>query len=418
VARPRKAEAPAKRRWAQWSIDFHKPSSRWRARPPASVDPKRSASYHATREAAERWATAEIERLAAAERSAAADITLGDWLGLWFLETAVSKNWSVRTRAICADHLWWFSPCHDILLRELVRAPLQRQVVHLLTVGAPRRPGSTSRLPARPLAHKGVRDAVNALRRAIKAAQEDGRMKTNPAAQVDVPRVVQKRPTIWTAEERAQLAPVIATDNLEALWVLLFTCGLRIGEALVLDWDDLDEGVPLIRIHRTLFKDGRVQDWTKSKRPREVLLPPVALAALRRHRERARPGSTWIFEGPEAWAFKRRGGAKHVPYSYDGVRHRLVRLCERAGIAYHPTHTGRHVHATNLLASGVAPADVAERLGHASAAVTLGLYAHATAEGARRATEVANLVLGEGFPGAFPGEQGSKTGLPTANKPR
>jgi hypothetical protein len=214
VARPKKpAPEPQRRAWGGWSVDVHRPSRRWRVRPPASIDPKRRATYFADRGAAEAWTRNEITRLAAAERTGAADVTLGDWLGYWYAEMAVSRDWSISTQAIYTYELWWFSPCHGILLSALTHAPLQRQVVQLLTVGAPRRPDSTSKLPTRPISPKQVSHAVNTLRRALRSAQSRGLMQSNPAAEVDVPRVVPKRPTVWTREERAKLAPLIACSN-------------------------------------------------------------------------------------------------------------------------------------------------------------------------------------------------------------
>ena len=41
-------------------------------------------------------------------------------------------------------------------------------------------------------------------------------------------------------------------------------------------------------------------------------------------------------------------------------------------------HDLRHTHATQLLANGVHPKIVSERLGHASVAITLDLYSHVT----------------------------------------
>jgi integrase len=415
--RPRKVEAEPRRKPGDWSIDRLKDAARrkpWRVRPPASIDPKRRATYHRTRGLAEDYVEREAARLALPAPAAA--WTLGDWSGRWLAVTGTSADWAERTRAIYADHLWYWSPFHDARISDLIVSELQHRVAHLLTVGAERRPDSKSKMPLRPLKASVVREAVSTLERCLEAARDDGLIRSNPARRLVVPRAIRAGPAIWTAEERAGLAPVIAADDLGALWRLLIEAGLRIGEALGLGWDDLDEAAALVRVHRTVFKDGRVQEWPKSRRPREVLLTRATLGALVRLGER-RPGTRWIFEAREGWRGLRRT-RDPVPMSYDGVRYRLKRLCERAGVPYRPTHTGRHVQGTQLLAAGVPAADVAERLGHASAATTLRIYAHASQEGRRRALEAAEGLLDPGAPeapragfsGELPPPRGSRQG--------
>ena len=61
------------------------------------------------------------------------------------------------------------------------------------------------------------------------------------------------------------------------------------------------------------------------------------------------------------------------PYSMHG---RIEYLCKKAGVQCHGYHALRHTHATLLLAAGVNPKVVQERLGHAKIEMTLGPYGH------------------------------------------
>src|SRR6185503_19075446 len=56
-------------------------------------------------------------------------------------------------------------------------------------------------------------------------------------------------------------------------------------------------------------------------------------------------------------------------------------------------HDLRHTHATLLLQAGVPVAAVSARLGHANAAVTLGIYSHATTDAEAAAARVAGSLL-------------------------
>jgi integrase len=407
--RPRKSvpapERPPRRKPGTGSVSYHAPSKTWRAKLPPSVPYEPRETYHPTRELAVAWLDAECARHARSLAQAtdadrvvySGGMLLGDWLDRWFAMTAPSAGWAERTRQIYRDHIWQWSPVHDVPLAELTTTRLQEVVAALMTTGAARRPASRSQKPVAPLAPAGVREAISTLRRALARARDDGLLAQNPAAGLITPRVTRQKPSIWTTEERQKLAAVINGDDLEAVWRLLFECGLRIGEALGLRWEcvDLDAGVFTVR--RIVFKNGRVQEWPKGRRWRDVDLTRRAHDALTRLRDRLPADAVWVFEhvaptrGQRPWTHQ--GVAYRAIWTYDGIRYRLQRLAKRAGVAYHPSHTGRHSHATKLLLDGVPAADVAERLGHADASVTLRLYASPSAEGRRRALASAETSL-------------------------
>lgn|GEM_PF-3697711 len=67
-----------------------------------------------------------------------------------------------------------------------------------------------------------------------------------------------------------------------------------------------------------------------------------------------------------------------------------------AGLRFHDL---RHTHATLLLQAGVPVAAVSARLGHANAAVTLGIYSHATTDAEAAAAQVAGSLLSSALKG-------------------
>ena len=82
------------------------------------------------------------------------------------------------------------------------------------------------------------------------------------------------------------------------------------------------------------------------------------------------------------------------PINPSNLRYRipLPRLT-RLGFPHTRPHDLRHLHATHLLASGIDPRTVADRLGHASPSFTLATYAHAASRAQERAAVVANELL-------------------------
>lgn len=395
--RPRKPlPKPPKRKRGTGSVAHHKPSGRWRARLPGAEE----WTWHATREAAEGWLNAELERRAnAAAGKPSSRTPLVFWLAHWFAVTSVSSDWAESTRTTYRRYLAYFESIGAIPLAELTLDHIQAVVAKLLEIGPDRPPidPKTGRKTQRvtPLSPFQAGAALGALRRALEYARDNGLISSNPARLAVSPKVRRVMPSIWTAEELAKLLPHFRGDKLEALWLLSLTCGLRIGELLGLKWTDFDRPARMLTIQRTRFRDGRVQDWPKSRRPRTIGLSDEAFAALLRHRERQHPGAEWVFE--------HNFGALRV-WSYDGVLSRLKLLCTRAGVPYHGTHTGRHHHATHLLALGIPPADVAERLGHADASVTLRVYFQSTREGRQRAIDAADGLLQLPPPAGVSGE--------------
>ena len=110
-----------------------------------------------------------------------------------------------------------------------------------------------------------------------------------------------------------------------------------------------------------------------AKRP----LPAPTLAALKRHRARQLEHRLTL---GEAWQDHNLVttsplGTPVAPASARKTWHSLRR---RLGLATVRLHDLRHTYASLLMAAGVSPRVVQERLGHSSVTMTLGTYSHTT----------------------------------------
>jgi integrase len=213
------------------------------------------------------------------------------------------------------------------------------------------------------------------LHRALSQGLRWGNVGRNVAALVDPPRVERPEIVALSAEEARRLLWAVRRDRLEALYVLALTTGMRQGELLGLQWDDVDEESRLLRVRRSLQvgADGRrVMGDPKTKRSRRpVLLTALAIEALRRHRARQRKeretaGELWqdsqlVFTSPLG---KPLSGT-------DLLRRQFYPLLERAGIRRVRFHDLRHSTATLLLSLGIHPKIVSEMLGHSQIGITL-----------------------------------------------
>jgi integrase len=182
-----------------------------------------------------------------------------------------------------------------------------------------------------------------------------------------------------TQEEVGRLFQASQGHRLHALWVLLATTGLRLGEALGLLWSDIDFTGSRLIVNRALQRQpgvGYVFVEPKTARSRRtVYLAPGTLAVLTEHRRRQVEDQ--LAAGPE-WNDTRLVFASPVGRPVDGTW--TTKWFHRAlGQAHAPRiriHDLRHTAASHLLRRGVHPKVVQELLGHSTISLTLDTYSH------------------------------------------
>lgn len=159
---------------------------------------------------------------------------------------------------------------------------------------------------------------------------------------------------------KALLAAAEYTD-LYALWVLLTTTVVRIGEALALQWDDLDLDARTVGVNGTLTRNGVGSVKTSTSR-RTVKLSKMTVDALRKHH---RNGSAFVF-------FTSKGTSINVC----NLRNRIWKpLLVKVGLPSDThIHALRHSAITLLLSRGVPVKVVSEMAGHADVSITIAVY--------------------------------------------
>jgi integrase len=218
-----------------------------------------------------------------------------------------------------------------------------------------------------------------ALRRALSDAVKQGLVARNVASLVSPPRFDRYEAQTLTVEQAERLLEVAHGSHLDALLILALTTGMRRGELLALRWDDVDFKQSLVSVHRTMTRVGGYgyvegEPKTRSSR-RRIVLPGVALEALKDHRERQaqvqlKVGETWQDKG---LVFCDGSGRFFSP---DVVLYRFGKLLREVGLPHMRFHDLRHSAATILLVAGVHPKVVQERMGHSTIAMTLDVYSH------------------------------------------
>jgi site-specific recombinase XerD len=216
-----------------------------------------------------------------------------------------------------------------------------------------------------------IRRRVAALRRYFGWRELTGRARTNPTAQVSVPRGAQRLPEVLRADEIHVMIDEAAVDDPheestfrsrdDAVLELLYGSGLRVSEMCTLDVDDVD------------CSRRRATVWGKGRKQRVVPLSTPSVRAIRVWLASDRPALASSSTGDDARALflnsrRRRLGPRDVRRIVD----------RRSPVPTHP-HALRHTFATHLLDGGADLRVVQELLGHADVATTQ-IYTHVSRE--------------------------------------
>jgi integrase len=248
------------------------------------------------------------------------------------------------------------------------------------------------------LSPKYVRNVHGVLHRALDRAVQWHQIGANPADGVDLPHRKPREMSALTPEQARAVLTAARDDDLEALWVCMLVTGLRQGELLALRWKDVDLSIGRLAVTANSVRvTKRARDLLglssaeplrgepKTQRSRRVVeLAPLAVDALRRHRESSRVVSL------DGRVFARLDGRTPAVQTVYARWHRLL---ERAGVPIVRPHDARHTTATLMLGQGVHPKLVSEMLGHSNTAITLDLYSHATTSMHREAVSTLDALL-------------------------
>ena len=209
-----------------------------------------------------------------------------------------------------------------------------------------------------------VRQVHRVLSLILDAAVQDGRIGRNPAAGVRLPRQVRSEPRFLTADEVAKLAAAAGPSGLTVL-VLSFT-GLRFGELAALKVKRVDFERRRLSVVESVTEVGGRSEWSTPKTHETRSVPvPRSLVELLRVACEGKTGDDVVFSAP--------GGG---PLRLGNWRHRVFDpACAAVGLVGVTPHDLRHTAASLAIAAGANVKAVQRMLGHASAAMTLDIYA-------------------------------------------
>lgn len=222
-------------------------------------------------------------------------------------------------------------------------------------------------LQARGLAPGSIRLYLAPVKAALAEAVELGLIRSNPTTAVRIPNPRR------LADDDGERVKALTDDQLDQLieatperWrfliVFLSETGLRIGEALALEWSDIDLDAARLTVRRRIYR-GRI-DTPKSARGRRSV--PLSGHVVEQLRERRGIGQALVFPS--------RTGGHLNPANLHGRT--LKPAARAAGVEWVGFHTLRHTAGSRMFAEGWNVLQVSAVLGHSDAAFTTRVYLH------------------------------------------
>lgn len=194
---------------------------------------------------------------------------------------------------------------------------------------------------------------------------------------------------IGEAKKEAEAKNDLRAWGLYVFFMLAYYTGARKGEINALRWTDLEAG-DMLWIRRSITQKLKGRAWSETppkneSSVRRIQIPVPLRDALTAHRRRQERSE--MFD-PELMFIC--GGLRPLPDTV--IENANGRFAEAAGVKHITIHEFRHSHASLLCNAGINVQEVARRLGHADAEMTLRTYAHLYPAEEERAVAVLNGV--------------------------
>lgn len=191
----------------------------------------------------------------------------------------------------------------------------------------------------------------------------------------------------YTKDELNQYLKTAHKYGIEAytLFFVLAYTGLRRGEALALEWRDIDFLKKTLTVRRTLSKGLKNRNVIQTPKTinsaRTIFLTVETLQVLKEWQQEQRKADDVISIGQgkqDKFVFNGtyNNYSANIPLSVTTVFRWNTEIAKKAHVKHIKVHGFRHTHASLLFDSGASMQEVKERLGHASIKTTMDVYTH------------------------------------------
>ena len=323
------------------------------------------------------------ESLGKSMEKISADMPFGEWMSFWY-QTYSKPGLRPSTQEGYENHIY------KHIIPALGKIPLNKltQSDFELFYAQLKKGGRISRaeIYGEGLSDRTVRACHGCCYTALARAVADKLIRTNPADGCKLPPKKGREMEILTPEEMQRLLIQAKEEGFYEMFLLDLATGMRRGELLALQWDDVNFTTGEVKISRQVqsVKGKLLISQPKTKTSvRSIILPPALLEVLREYRQSV--NSRWLFPSPVK---------EDVPRDPTSCRKRLSKILEHAGCKHVRFHDLRHTFATHAIQYGMDVKTLAVTIGHASVETTLNIYSHVTDEMQKNAAQKIDQTIG------------------------
>lgn len=309
-------------------------------------------------------------------------ITLGEFLDLWlkeFKKPTLRPSTYESYEYIIRLHI---KPClGNILLKDLKPEQIQIYYNQKLTNG---RVDKTTRPD---LSTRTIRYIHTILKQALQQAVKNQYVNRNVATLTAVPPKKKKDVRVLTLEEQKIFLAHLENIRLCAAFQLALASGIRLGELLALQWNNIDFENGTIRITQSLRRIKTFDESSLTKTSiifqepktesgkRYIPIPPSILLSLKDYKKKQNEEKLLLGESysNNNLVFCTEFGKPLEPRNFTRLFYSITKKSNLEGVNFHAL---RHTYATRLLEANEHPKVVQELLGHTSITMTLDIYSH------------------------------------------
>ncbi len=311
------------------------------------------------------------------------EMSFAEWIDFWYQQYSkitLRPTTQSEYEGLIYKHI--IPEIGNIELNKLTQNDLQQFYSRLKTKGRLIR----TEIYGVGLSDRMVRACHTLCQKSLEKAVEENLIRINPAVDCKLPPKKTKDMKILTREEMQRFIIQAKYDGFLELFILELSTGMRRGEIIGLQWDDLNMQSGELKISRqVVILNGKIHiSEPKTKTSiRTIILPPDIVKILAEYKKTV--NSKWLFPSPVK---------EDMPRNPSAVRKILNRTLEKAGCKHIRFHDLRHTFATTALANGMDIKTLSAIIGHNSAETTLNIYTHITDEMQKSAAKKIGQNLG------------------------
>ncbi len=306
--------------------------------------------------------------------------TIAEWIDTW-LEVYIVPNVSPTT----------LSRYQGMIKRYIkpIIGHMQVQQLNTLAVQAWVNGLKTSPASGKEMSASTIKHAYHVLKGSLDKAVLAGVIPRSPCTGIMLPKGQKKPPVVYDEAQIKQLIEAAKGTEMELIIDIELCLGLRRGELLGLQWDNIDFEKNQIHVVRNrVVVDGKstVKDPKTESSRRTVDVPVQLIQKLRQHKtkclaNRLRMGQAYTVTD---YVIVHPDGKPIYP---EYVSQMFTKLQKKAGLPKCRFHDLRHLCASIMLMQGVNVKVAQEHLGHKDISTTMNIYSHVLPSVAKEAAQ-------------------------------